>query len=211
MVSHAQEWLDHEARGARLRAAHRFVEWDGWEEGLVETILGAEEAQEEMWFNEWEEQAAGADGDEEVVVDEGEVEGAGVEAPEIVRAWHGVRNWTEADVSGMATGSASPPESLSDSRSSPPTSDDTNEPKSAVGDAGMTLMPPPMTLGGQARGKKPRSNSIALTRPDERERERLLDATGDLCGGRGGELGRRLDAWLYSVHGDEDDENWGRM
>lgn len=37
----------------------------------------------------------------------------------------------------------------------------------------------------------------------EKAREKLLNATGDFCGGRGGELGRRLEAWLY-VNGDED-------
>ena len=37
----------------------------------------------------------------------------------------------------------------------------------------------------------------------EKEREKLLNATGDFCGGRGGELGRRLEAWLY-VNGDAD-------
>ncbi|KAI9063538.1 hypothetical protein FKP32DRAFT_1685924 [Trametes sanguinea] len=36
-----------------------------------------------------------------------------------------------------------------------------------------------------------------------KEREKLLNATGDFCGGRGGELGRRLEAWLY-VNGTED-------
>jgi len=29
--------------------AHRFVEWDGWEEGLIDTILGPED-DEERWF-----------------------------------------------------------------------------------------------------------------------------------------------------------------
>ena len=37
----------------------------------------------------------------------------------------------------------------------------------------------------------------------EKEREKLLNATGDICGGRGGELGRRLEAWLH-VKGDGD-------
>ena len=30
----------------------------------------------------------------------------------------------------------------------------------------------------------------------EREREKMLDQLGDVCGGVGGELGRRLEAWL---------------
>ena len=49
----AEEWLHHEATGARLRLAHRCIEWDGWEEGLVESILGPEE-QEDDWFKSWE-------------------------------------------------------------------------------------------------------------------------------------------------------------
>ncbi|KAJ8073384.1 hypothetical protein PM082_011659 [Marasmius tenuissimus] len=45
----AHEWLYYEAAGMRLRMAHRFVEWDGWEEGLAESMLGSEEFEED-WF-----------------------------------------------------------------------------------------------------------------------------------------------------------------
>ena len=31
---------------------------------------------------------------------------------------------------------------------------------------------------------------------EEQEKEQMLNTTGDICGGRGGELGRRLEAWL---------------
>ena len=37
--------------GAHLRHAHWCAEWDGWEEGLVESILGLED-QEEEWIRE---------------------------------------------------------------------------------------------------------------------------------------------------------------
>ena len=38
----------------------------------------------------------------------------------------------------------------------------------------------------------------------ERTKEKMLDVTGDICGGRGGELGRRLEAWLCaSGNGDD--------
>ena len=57
----AADWLAHETAGARLRMAHRCVEWDGWEEGLVESILGPEE-QEEDWFKSWDEAKAEAEG-----------------------------------------------------------------------------------------------------------------------------------------------------
>ncbi|VDC07403.1 unnamed protein product [Peniophora sp. CBMAI 1063] len=43
----AAEWLHWEAAGAFMRSAHRCIEWDGWEEGLVESIIGPEEAEEE--------------------------------------------------------------------------------------------------------------------------------------------------------------------
>ena len=43
----AADWLHQEAAGARLRMAHRCIEWDGWEEGLVDSILGPEEEEEE--------------------------------------------------------------------------------------------------------------------------------------------------------------------
>jgi hypothetical protein len=54
VASLAKEWLFYEESGARLRMAHRCIEWDGWEEGLVESILGPED-QEDDWFKEWEE------------------------------------------------------------------------------------------------------------------------------------------------------------
>ena len=50
----ARQWLRYEAKGTRLRMAHRCVEWDGWEEGLVESILGPEDHEEE-WFQDSEE------------------------------------------------------------------------------------------------------------------------------------------------------------
>lgn len=41
--------------------AHRFVEWDGWEEGLADSILGAEEYEEE-WFKDVSSMTPGATG-----------------------------------------------------------------------------------------------------------------------------------------------------
>ena len=34
----------------------------------------------------------------------------------------------------------------------------------------------------------------------------MLDVRGDVCGGRGGELGRRLEAWLVEVEDGGNDE-----
>jgi hypothetical protein len=47
----ATEWLHWEAAGAYMRQAHRCIEWDGWEEGLVESIIGPED-QEEEWLRQ---------------------------------------------------------------------------------------------------------------------------------------------------------------
>ena len=54
---------------------------------------------------------------------------------------------------------------------------------------------------GAANGGVPGAPKVVVA--VEKEREKLLNATGDFCGGRGGELGRRLEAWLY-VNGDAD-------
>lgn len=127
----AAEWLHFEATGAHLRQAHRCVEWDGWEEGLVASIIGPEELEEE-WIREAK---------------------AGAEA-----VWHG--------------------DSDEDDDAEPLSVDDILKPN------------------GVRRRRRHATK-------EEKERERLLAATGDECGGRGGELGRRLEAVL-SVHADED-------
>ena len=51
LPSLAAAWLHHERAGARLRMAHRCAEWDGWEEGILESILGPDELEEE-WFRD---------------------------------------------------------------------------------------------------------------------------------------------------------------
>ena len=130
----AAEWLHYEAVGAHLRHAHRCAEWDGWEEGLVESILGPED-QEEDWIREAHSVAVAT-------------------APE-----HGSED--EGDAC--------------------PTADDLIRPQ----------------------GIQRKRRAFSRITAEEKERERLLATTGDECGGRGGELGRRLEA-LLSV--DEDGE-----
>ncbi|KAL4253046.1 hypothetical protein ABKN59_002248 [Abortiporus biennis] len=127
----AHEWLHHEASGVRLRMAHRCIEWDGWEEGLVESILGPVE-QEEDWFKK------------------SECEDGNDKDDSIKRSSSGGSN---------------------------------NMTKPAFGRAAVPMV----------------AKVVAV----EKEKEKLLNATGDICGGRGGELGRRLEAWL-SVNGDAD-------
>ncbi|RDX54617.1 hypothetical protein OH76DRAFT_1340911 [Lentinus brumalis] len=167
----ASAWLHHEATGARLRMAHRCIEWDGWEEGLVDSMLGPED-QEEDWFKEWQDDnAAPADDDEEG----GGLSGGSDPSPE----------------------SDAKPESPVASISPTLTAWTTSE-----SEEGLLRRKMSVTGNGTANG------APAVTVPKvvvavEKEREKLLKGTGDFCGGRGGELGRRLEAWLY-VSGDED-------
>jgi hypothetical protein len=51
---------------------------------------------------------------------------------------------------------------------------------------------------GAVRGPVKLSSKLPML--EEQEKEQMLNTTGDICGGRGGELGRRLEAWL-SVSG----------
>ncbi|EIW55627.1 uncharacterized protein TRAVEDRAFT_129507 [Trametes versicolor FP-101664 SS1] len=160
----ATEWLHHEASGTRLRLAHRCIEWDGWEEGLVESILGPED-QEEDWFKTWDEADAG-------------------EAP------HSPAE--EGDLPGDAD----------DERPAPPPSD------SPLVSGSPTLTASTSEGEDGLKQRKASGGAAMLAAPKivvaaEKAREKLLNATGDFCGGRGGELGRRLEAWLY-VNGDED-------
>jgi hypothetical protein len=112
--------------------AHRCVEWDGWEEGLVESILGPEDLEEE-WFKEVNAREKGAEDDD------------------------------DDDVSSPSLG---PADGLKRSRSE------------SILVASLKRLP-----------------SVKLPFAKE-EKEQMLNTTGDICGGRGGELGRRLEAWL---------------
>ena len=127
----AAEWLHYEVSGAHLRHAHRCAEWDGWEEGLVESILGPED-QEEEWIGEAHAVVALATAPDNASEDEEE----------------------DACPSAVV--------------------DDLIKPQ------------------GMRRKRRPVSRIAA----EEKNRERVLATTGDECGGRGGELGRRLEALL---------------
>lgn len=135
LAATAKEWLHYEAVGARLRIAHRCVEWDGWEEGLVDSILGPEEHEEE-WFK-----------DVELTVE-------GSEAPSAPSV--------EDDVSGASS--------------------------------------EPSEWALRVAALKSLKQAGQLPLKQAREKDQTLTTTGDICGGRGGELGRRLEAWL-SVNG----------
>lgn len=132
LTSLCREWLYYESAGTRLRMAHRCAEWDGWEEGLVDSILGPEEFEHE---------------------------------------WHNVSSVNNRETLR-----------LRDSPRGPPGAD--SEP-SAI--ANYKVLP------SLSRIVKISSKLPLL---QEQEKEQMLNTTGDICGGRGGELGRRLEAWL---------------
>ncbi|KAG9311592.1 hypothetical protein JVU11DRAFT_7801 [Chiua virens] len=141
LAATAKEWLHYEAVGTRLRLAHRCVEWDGWEEGLIDSILGPEEHEEE-WFR-----------DVESTVEGSEVPSA--------PSYNG---------NGCVDGCAN----------------DASRPSSGA-------------LRVAALRSRKQAGQLPLKKA--MEQEQTLVTTGDICGGRGGELGRRLEAWL-SVNGD---------
>lgn len=148
----AKEWSYHEQQGIRLRLAHRFVEWDGWEEGLIDSILGTEEMKDEVWFRDWDKHPSSDD-----------------------------------------TGDASPPLGTAGPRG-PGLTSAANEILSYTA---------PMA----------RRTGLSFVNPlpfiKEKDLEKMLDTTGDICGGRGGELGRRLEAWLtVSEDGLVDKKRW---
>lgn len=166
-----REWLYYEQAGVRLRLAHRCAEWDGWEEGLVDSILGLPEVEDE-WFN--------------------------------------------FDPLSLSTDNGG-------CHSSDPASPVPLDPD------GNTLTNTGDSSNGKVRGRKPSSSGSSRSRRsslssislhgaklpsklpfvDEQKKEQMLNTTGDICGGRGGELGRRLEAWL-SVNADEGSTNDGR-
>ena len=132
----AKEWLFYEESGARLRMAHRCIEWDGWEEGLVGSILGPED-QEDEWFHDWEEE-------------------------------------TDEAVSPLWS-------SLSET----------------LGGSDSGFEQPDGLLKPNGVSRK-RVLGVVKVVAEEKAKEKHLGSNGDICGGIGGELGRRLEAWLYT-------------
>jgi len=128
-----REWLHYESAGTRLRMAHRCAEWDGWEEGLVDSILGPEEFENE-WYN-----VSSVSNNQETLK-------------------------MRRDALSRAAGSE--PSSISNYK----------------------VLPPSLSRIVKISSKLPLLQ--------EQEKEQMLNTTGDICGGRGGELGRRLEAWL---------------
>lgn len=155
--------------------AHRCAEWDGWEEGLVESILGPEELEEE-WFKF----------DPRSSIANGGSRGSSLESP----------------ASPILDGTTLTNSTATDSNG-----------KSKVNRNGRGAS----KSTGSSRSRRSSLSSISLSGAkvssklpfvEAQKKEQMLDTTGDICGGRGGELGRRLEAWLSvneqneSINGD---------
>ena len=168
-----REWLFYEAAGARLRMAHRCAEWDGWEEGLVDSILGPVEFESE-WFK-----AGATSYDHEelkaMIAREGE---------DLAVNGNGLIDTRASKSSGKSsTSSTSAPAGLLPLLETAPA----------------TMLSPTATDSLVANNKKLSGLSkpvVPLPFVVEEAKEKMLDKTGDYCGGRGGELGLRLEAWL---------------
>jgi hypothetical protein len=149
--------------------AHRCGEWDGWEEGLVDSILGPEEFESE-WFKAG---ATSYDHDElkAMIAREGD----------------------EVPINGLRDASGSKSSKSSTSASSAPGG------FLPLLDGAPAAMLSPSANPVITNGKKLNGVAAAvlpLPFVVEEAKEKMLDTTGDFCGGRGGELGLRLEAWL---------------
>ncbi|KAL4073380.1 hypothetical protein J3A83DRAFT_2523341 [Scleroderma citrinum] len=183
----ASEWLYYESWGARLRHAHRCVEWDGWEEGLVESILGSEDAEEE-WFKE------GCACEEEEDVRDRE-EGCACEGTGQLR--RGGRGDSEMEYGEELDGVVR----LCSRRASfsavaltcvPVSASVAPEPEAALlPDIATPHISRPTTPSAALRVQRRQAGRLILKK--EKEQEQTLVSGGDICGGRGGELGRRLE------------------
>ena len=194
LYPYAHQWLSLEAAGAPLRAAHRAVEWDGWEEGLVDTILGALDVPDE-----------GADVQNEpmhaVDIFPGMSALAHVDGEE--EPWR-KEDWEEPFVSRMRAMFVDvPPESTAGAEFSLPATSAHIQGGKPLGN-GATNGMAGAAVGGIRRASGGARDFEATGAGHEADlvRERTLDRFGDICGGRGGELGRRLEAWLIENSSD---------
>lgn len=166
------EWLYHEAAGARLRMAHRCAEWDGWEEGLVDSILGPEEFEGE-WFRagkgEYDHEALKA-----MIASPGHHEDAELSASLGSTTMKLNGSTASKKGKGVAAGGG-------------------------VAALGAIATPPGKKVAGVGLVAMPKLPFVA----EETQKEKMMSVTGDICGGRGGELGRRLEAWLTVTGGNE--------
>jgi len=157
--------------------AHRCIEWDGWEEGLVESILGPED-QEDDWFKEWDETNPGSPS-----VANSEVYGLDAMASMIT-----LNDGHNGDTRDCAF-------------SGKPNRDDSGSGRKSGGTGSPAPAPSktrPVTDGKLKPHGIGRKNKLSTkVVEEEKSKEKHLGPGGDICGGIGGELGRRLEAWLH--------------
>ncbi|KAG6332730.1 hypothetical protein ID866_6355 [Astraeus odoratus] len=179
----ASEWLHYESWGARLRHAHRCAEWDGWEEGLVDSILGPEDTEEE-WFKEGcacEDVDKPGGVDDECVCDEqGGKNGKGGLSPTNGETMEHAR-WQSPLPAVVSSAVVSHTAGLPAPSVAATLSNHTIAP----------MVSRPSTPSAALRVQRRQVGKLILKK--EREREQTLVSAGDICGGRGGELGRRLE------------------
>lgn len=174
VASLAKEWLFYEESGARLRMAHRCIEWDGWEEGLVESILGPED-EEDDWFKEWEEP---------------NMDSPSVPNPDM----HGLDSIASKITLNDGRHGASNGKVNGDDNKSDRESEGIGCP-AFTSSKPIPIRVPDGKLGLHGIGRK--SGLATKVVEEEKAKEKHLGPGGDICGGIGGELGRRLEAWLH--------------
>ena len=289
LSSLAREWLSYESSGAPLRLAHRCVEWDGWEEGLVDSILGPEPEPESEHVGEPEGEGGGglanpnSDPTEGLVWGwcvhghghghHGEEETASTSSssrphflrsnsshgppglpgggggggsrmhplfplvplqsgttphftPNVVGMMNGIGNEKEKEKDGLSTNGTTLLQPTTHSINKNAKKLNGNEP------GGFNAVPlnsspinsnnnnpllkhvPQISNAKLANNNNNNNNPKKTPKPPptastktalllstqteqaEKAMEKMLVGTGDICGGRGGELGRRLEAWL---------------
>ena len=155
--------------------AHRCIEWDGWEEGLVESILGPED-QEDDWFKEWEESNR----------DSPAVANSDVYGLDALTSRTTLNDGHNGDVrDGAINGKPNGNDNESDGKSEGAGSHTASLKAGQIPDG---------KLKPHGIGRKKLATKVV---EEEKSKEKHLGPGGDICGGIGGELGRRLEAWLH--------------
>jgi hypothetical protein len=221
--------------------AHRFVEWDGWEEGLCDELLGSEEHEEE-WYRSpsqdhepltaagtgWKGRG-GADsaalGSAGMVMRSGSLDGYGtggglglgiggnggtLMSPNPIANTQPSKSGNGFVGLGPSGGVGGLGSSASGSLAVPPAPQAANGKNATTAVGGRSAL----SKGGlapsgnssdsllHAAGALIRKVNVNLPSKMIAEQltkgEKMLNTTGDFCGGRGGELGRRLEAWLVT-------------
>ena len=191
----AKAWLALERIGSPLRWAHRCAEWDGWEDGLVGSILGELESDD-------------LDNTYSMFISMEQVPGINHrwEEPLVTEMRHEFLHGVKLTGLGFL-------KSPNPSQCGVDWNPETSTASATIASKGLTRIKllsseTPKNMKGSVHGgpivEGPGLGvglgpNLRRASDAERERERMLDQRGDVCGGRGGELGRRLEAWLVET------------